>query len=98
MHARSAAKRAGLVGLALGCLAMSLWMTQPAGADTTPAGVGSVKTPGVGITVSWYPTSNPFTLNPGSTSHGMFWVTNQTPTAIPVNIFPLTVQPGTTVT
>lgn len=88
---------AGFLLLVL-CL-LILWVgvpAQPAGATDIPGippGASSVKAPGVGITVSWAPTSSPVNANRGGETRGSFWVTNQSSFVIPVSVEPLTAHP-----
>ena len=64
-----------------------------AGIPGIPPGASQVNPAGVGITVSWSPTSGPVGANRGGETHGTFWVTNQNAVAIPVSIEPLTAHP-----
>lgn len=73
---------------------------QPAGAATGSGSSGPVAPSTVdragqfGLTVSWLPTTTPVTAIPGKTTHGTFWVTNETPNSVPVTILPATAVPG----
>ncbi|HEX3946671.1 MAG TPA: hypothetical protein VHW47_03160, partial [Acidimicrobiales bacterium] len=49
---------------------------------------------GVGVTVSWEPTTAPIQAVPGETTHGTFWVSNETPKVVPISILPGTAVPG----
>jgi len=62
-----------------------------AATSTLPPGVTSA---GVGVTVSWEPTTSPIDAVPGKTTQGTFWVSNETSQVVPVSILPGTAVPG----
>lgn len=47
-----------------------------------------------GVTVSWPPTNKPVQITPGTTSTATFWVTNDTATAVRIDVKPATAVPG----
>ena len=51
-------------------------------------------TSGVGLAVSWTPTTSPVKATPGATTSSTIWVTNQGATAIPITVLPVTAVPG----
>jgi hypothetical protein len=104
---RSAVRRLSIVAAA--ALAVGLGPTALAGATTStvpPSAVPSNAVPSnavppsassataVGLTVSWLPVATPVTVVPGRTTHGVFWITNETSSAVPVQILPATALPG----
>ncbi len=105
----SALAAAALVvaALAVGLGPVALAGSSPAGAATSvtttttasvgaPAAVpqGAASATAVGLTVSWLPVATPVTVVPGQTTHGVFWITNETSSAVPVQILPATALPG----
>jgi hypothetical protein len=72
--------------------AASAGATTPASGSTPPSSVSSATA--VGLTVSWLPVATPVTVVPGKTTHGVFWITNETSSAVPVQILPATALPG----
>jgi hypothetical protein len=104
---RSVVRRLSVVAAA--ALAVGLGPTALAGATTSTVPPNAVppnavppsvvpssasSATAVGLTVSWLPVATPVTVVPGRTTHGVFWITNETSSAVPVQILPATALPG----